>query len=200
MTLFSIRKPAIRYLILLAVFCLNAPALAQQNMLLTQDLLEMKSQDQAVREVIKQHGVDLSAAQVTHIQKTDSKHTRQLKAIVDKHGWPSVSLVGEEGVQAAFLLVQHSPDFTFQQAMLPHILHAYQNNQGITGQEVALLADRILVKKGQPQKYGTQADITASGVTFFPIADADNVDKRRAQMGLPPLADYKSMLERVYAK
>lgn len=194
-------KLVMRYLMLpMAMCCLSASAFAQQNATLSQMLLAMKSQDQAVREVIKQSGGDLTAAQVKHIQKTDNKHTRQLKAIVDNYGWPSLSLVGEDGVQAAFLLVQHSPDFTFQQAMLPHIHRAYQNDEGITGQEVALLTDRILIKKGQPQKYGTQADIAANTVTFLPIEDADNVDERRAQMGLPPLAEYKNMLEHFYAK
>lgn len=197
----SIFIPIARCLLLtLSIFWLCASAFARENTELVTVLLKMKTQDQAVREVIKQSGVNLSQAQVDRITDTDAKHTRQLKAIISEHGWPSVSLVGKDGVQAAFLLVQHSPDIAFQKAMLPHILHAYQNNQGITGQEVALLTDRVLVKTGQPQKYGTQADITSNTVTFFPIADADNVDKRRAEMGLPPLTDYKEILEQLYAK
>ena len=43
----------------------------------------------------------------------------------------------------------------------------------------------------QPQRYGTQVNSDANGVrTFWPIEDEANVDKRRAEVGYEPMAEY----------
>jgi hypothetical protein len=73
----------------------------------------------------------------------------------------------------------------------------------IIGAELCSLADRVLVAEGKPQVYGTQAK--APGRLWKghepvpePIEDERNVDKRRAEVGLPPLADYLKMMKEMY--
>ena len=60
--------------------------------------------------------------------------------------------------------------------------------------DLALLEDRVAVFQGKMQNYGSQ--LFWSKVTNFyfilPLADPDNVDKRRAEVGLQPLSDYVS--------
>ena len=123
-----------------------------------------------------------------------------MKEIVKKHGWPKPELVGPDGVQAAFLIVQHA-EHEFQKEMLPHVKKAFQDG-AIPGQSYALLLDRVLVGDGKPQVYGTQAksiqEWDGETPTLQPIEDEANVDKRRAEVGLSPLAEYRELLKQVY--
>ena len=49
------------------------------------------------------------------------------------------------------------------------------------------------MRQEKKQVYGTQIRMDKDGGYFlFPIEDPDNVDKRRALVGLEPLADYLS--------
>jgi hypothetical protein len=56
--------------------------------------------------------------------------------------------------------------------------------------QAAYLADRIRTLEGRGQTYGTQFDCDENGeMSPNAIEDAANVDARRAEIGLPPLAD-----------
>jgi hypothetical protein len=50
--------------------------------------------------------VGLAAAE--HLQAVDAANTARMKRIVAERGWPGRSLVGDDGAQAAWLLVQHA--------------------------------------------------------------------------------------------
>jgi hypothetical protein len=55
--------------------------------------------------------------------------------------------------------------------------------------DAAYLADRIAVLEGRPQRFGSQFDWDEDGaLSPAPILEPDTVDVRRAQLGLPPLA------------
>jgi hypothetical protein len=58
--------------------------------------------------------------------------------------------------------------------------------------ELALLEDRVRVAEGRPQVYGSQMRSAPAGgpPALEPIADEACVDRRRASVGLEPLADY----------
>jgi hypothetical protein len=68
----------------------------------------------------------------------------------------------------------------------------------LRGQDFALLQDRVLVKEGQPQIYGTQFKIKGNDLIPDPIEDEPNVDRRRADVGLPSLAEYLEFAKRMY--
>jgi len=58
---------------------------------------------------------------------------------------------------------------------------------------LAILEDRINVREGKEQLYGSQgfAD-KASGKNYvYPIVDPDHLDERRKSMGMPPMKEYK---------
>jgi len=109
-------------------------------------------------------------------------------------------MVGKDGVEAAFLLVQHG-ESEFQKEMLPLVREAYRAHK-LSGQNYALLLDRVLVKEGKPQVYGTQAKSfdkwKGNEPVLEPIEDEANVDRRRAEVGLGSLAEYLAMLKEVY--
>jgi hypothetical protein len=78
-----------------------------------------------------------------------------MKEIVRQFGWPGPELIGQDGTDAAFILVQQA-DHEFQKQKLPLVKSAYQAGK-LQGQFYALLLDRVLVSEGKPQVYGTQA-------------------------------------------
>lgn len=114
----------------------------------------------------------------------DTESTRVLREVVAREGWPGRSRVGEDGATAAFLLAQHSPDLAFQKEVLG-LLHAQPPGE-VDPTHTAYLHDRICIREGRPQRYGTQ--VQADGQPF-PLEPGD-VDLRRAGEGLEPLAAY----------
>lgn len=82
--------------------------------------------------------------------------------------------------------------------MLPYLKQSYLNGEGVSGQQVALLTDRVLIAQGKKQIYGTQVDVSEGKVVFSPIEDETNVDKRREKMKMPPLDLYLKIMEKVY--
>jgi hypothetical protein len=63
---------------------------------------------------------------------------------------------------------------------------------------VAYLADRVRMKEGRPQLYGTQLRERDGRLVPFPIEDEERVDHRRARVGMPPLAEYVGDAARFY--
>lgn len=168
---------------------------------LRRELLKLVEKDQAIRNELIRKGVkNPDKAILGRMQAIDTSNTDRMKAIVNEYGWPGPKLVGRDGSDAAFLLVQHA-DLAFQQKMLPLVEKAYRSGE-LSGQNYALLLDRVRVGEGRPQVYGTQAkrfeEWNGEEPALAPIEDEANVDKRRAEMGLPPLAEYRELLKRMY--
>jgi hypothetical protein len=131
------------------------------------------------------------------MEEIDEKNTAWLKGVVKKHGWPGKSLVGKEGAQSAWLLVQHADrDRDFQEACLKK-MEALPAGE-VERRHIAYLTDRVLTGRGKKQKYGTQALIKDGKAIPQPIEDEAGVDKRRKEVGLEPLAEYLKQMEKRY--
>ena len=171
--------------------------------LLRDELLARVDRDQTVRQSLdrqQQQGQRPDSLDIARVIAVDTANTAWLKRIVAEHGWPGRSLVGDDGANAAFLLVQHADlDTAFQASVLPQLERAYAAGDA-AGPQVALLTDRIAVARGQPQVYGSQAEIVGGRVVLKPIADSAGVDARRSRVGLPPLAAYVRLLDSVYMR
>ena len=57
---------------------------------------------------------------------------------------------------------------------------------------LALLIDRIEIREGRKQIYGSQIGTNPNNKTLYvlPLTDPDNVDKRRTEVGLGSMSDY----------
>jgi hypothetical protein len=168
---------------------------------LRRELLKRVEQDQSIRNELISKGIEHpDKAILARMGAIGTSNTKRVRAIVRQYGWPTPELVGRDGAEAAFLLVQHA-DLAFQKEMLPLVEKAYRSG-GLSGQSYALLLDRVLVGDGKPQVYGTQAkrfeEWQGQEAALEPIADEANVDKRRAEVGLFPLSEYREMLRRMY--
>ena len=115
-----------------------------------------------------------------------------MEEILDEHGWPGWSLVGEAAATAAWVLIQHADlRLPLQERGLAYLQGAVDAGDASRG-DLAYLIDRVRVANNQPQLYGTQLGADADGelAPRTPIEDPDNVDARRAEMGLGTLAEY----------
>ncbi|MBB1275102.1 DUF6624 domain-containing protein [Pseudoalteromonas sp. SR43-3] len=186
-----------RYLFLLLIIPLHS--FAEINLPLQKELIEMEIEDQHIRNKIGEAGwQNPPKALLEQMMKIDESNTGKLKAIIKKHHWLTRDLVGVKGVGAAFLVIQHSPDVAFKVKMLPYLKQSYLNGEGVSGQQVALLTDRVLIAQGKKQIYGTQADVSEGKVVFSPIEDETNVDIRREEMNMPSLDFYLKIIEKMY--
>ena len=131
------------------------------------------------------------------MRRVDTENTERLGEIVERHGWPTYTLVGKDGAQAAWILAQHadlSPKF--QRKCLD--LMAKVPRDEIFQRDIALLTDRVLLAEGKKQVYGTQFTLENGKCKPRPLEDEANVDKRRKEVGLPPLAEYLKEAESFY--
>jgi hypothetical protein len=120
----------------------------------------------------------------------DSVNVVYLEGVIAERGWPGYRLVGRDGAQTAFLVLQHAP-LEVQQRHLPALEAAVAAGDADPA-NLAYLVDRIRVRTGRPQLYGSQAaqDPATGALGFSPIEDEANVDARRAAVGLGPLSEY----------
>jgi hypothetical protein len=168
---------------------------------LRNELLERGKRDQEIRFEVIRHGNEHAPADLLErCNIIDKENRERMKEIIHQYGWPSPELVGEDATQIAWLLVQHA-DLEFQKQCLPLVKEAYLAGK-LPGGDYALLQDRVLVGDGTPQIYGSQAlsvDQWKNGQPAIqPIEDERNVDKRRAEVGLQPLADYIESMKALY--
>jgi len=146
-------------------------------------------EDQRVREGFGVGG-KIEPDQFNAMLRTDSSNIQWLKGYVSQWGWPTGAQIGPEAVVAAFLIVQHAvQDTGFMRAMLPAIQEGYRRGD-YNGGDVAMLIDRLEVKAGRPQIYGTQLSLKDGTWVLDPLMDSARVDERRRQMGLGTLGEY----------
>ncbi len=168
---------------------------AKLNDPLRAELLRMAEEDQAARKA-----GDPSAGDPHYwakIEEIDKRNEKRMREIISQFGWPGRSLVAEDGGGAAWLLVQHM-SLPFQKECLP-LLEASVKKGEAKVQDFALLTDRVLVRDGKKQLYGTQTKFGEGGeIVPDPIEDAANVDNRRKALGIEPLAEYYDGMKELY--
>lgn len=175
----------------------SAPAVKMPE--LRTELLARRKADQSGRlkllALLREHGGKPEGDAATEFQalvgaihERDEKHTKWLKATIEKHGWPGIALVGKDGAEAAFLLAQHARDAEFQKQCLT-LLAAAVKAKDASATHLAYLTDRTKVAAGEKQVYGTELAEKDDTVVPAPIEDEGKVDERRKGVGLPPLAE-----------
>jgi hypothetical protein len=161
---------------------------------LAAELRHRAERDQAARHYTLETGA------IGDLVEVDDDNLAWLKQIVEQYGWPGITLVGEQGSDDAWLLAQHADrDPDFQRSLLPLLQHAV-NAGDAPPRHLAYLTDRVLVAAGEPQVYGTQYIEDPDGQTLrpHPVTDPDNLDARRATVGLEPAAAYDRRLRNKY--
>ncbi len=126
---------------------------------------------------------------VKAMNTADSVNLIKVMRILDEHGWLSQEQIGEQGNATLFLVIQHS-DRQTQEKYLPLMRQAVKDGKAQANQ-LALLEDRVALRQGKKQIYGSQITQDINGkYSVSPIEDEPNVNKRRAAVGLEPLEEY----------
>lgn len=126
------------------------------------------------------------------IQEKDSLNLIKVKEILDTRGWLGPDVVGGQGNSTLFLVIQHA-DLETQQHYLPMMREAVKDKRA-RGSELALLEDRVAMRLGKKQIYGSQIGQNQETGEYyvFPLEDPDHVNERRASVGLGPIESYIS--------
>ena len=159
------------------------------NVELRDELLAMAAEDQRVRVELAADGSLFDGYHPT-TQVIHDRNAARLTEVIEQHGWPGRGLVGDDGAQAAWLVLQHAighPDLLRRGLVL--LQEAVARGE-VPAVEAAMLEDRIAFFEGRPQRYGTQYDWDERGeLAPWTIEDEAGVDERRRAVGLPPLAE-----------
>ena len=113
-----------------------------------------------------------------------------LARVVDEHGWPGRTLVGEDGADAAWMLAMHADaDPALQERCVDLLERAIPSGE-VDPRHYATLADRIAANGKGVQQFGTLALPGPDGPRpLLEIVDPGALDQRRSALGLPRLDD-----------
>ena len=171
---------------------------------LREELMKLREKDQAARQRLTEEllGDDEQQKLIEEMAANDAANRERLKQIIAEHGFPTVSMVGQDGADTAFLIVQHADkDPEWQASMLPVLEELSKKGEASKG-SVAYLTDRVLRAKGKPQLYGTQY-YQEEGPGGTPehvppvVEDPKNLDKRRMSMGLGKWSSYEAQMAKM---
>jgi hypothetical protein len=143
------------------------------------------------RDVREQYGRDSEEMRSLWdtIQEKDALNLILVKKILDEQGWLGTDVVGYQGNSTLFLVIQHS-NLETQEQYLPMMREAVEKGNA-QGSSLALLEDRVALRKGELQIYGSQIGIDQDGGYYIsPMIDPDNVNDRRATVGLGTIEVY----------
>ncbi|MET0753223.1 MAG: DUF6624 domain-containing protein [Pyrinomonadaceae bacterium] len=181
------------------IFIFVSAAAAQTfNTPLRDELLKMREIDQTARAQCSKGNADEQLKCYAEISQTiDAPNTKRLEAIFAQYGFPKANLVGQEGVDAFMLMLQHAPDERLREKLLKPIKKAFKRGE-ITANEYSNYVDRLLVHQGKPQIYGSNFEIKDGKLVMSKTKDVKNLDKRRKKVGLPTIAEYVKLMKEIY--
>ena len=161
---------------------MNNPELLQQ-------LVNMVEEDGRVRAELAATG-ELYQGYAPRMAEVHLRNAQQLEAIIGRVGWPGKSLVGEEGMHAAWFIVQHAIGSPSLQRTCLSLLQAAVARGEAEPAHAAYLEDRICFYERRPQRYGTQFDWDENGqMSPWVLENPEQVDEYRRAVGLGPLSE-----------
>lgn len=177
-----------------------SPAITEMSQEQLRTLLDsIYIEDQQYRKqmglVRKEYGSSSEEMQelIHKMQQADLSNAKIVTKILDTHGWLGSEAVGPTANSTLFLVIQHA-DLDIQEKYLPMMRQAVEAGKA-RASSLALLEDRIALRNGQPQIYGSQIGSNReTGKNYvLPMIDPDRLDERRASVGLPSMQEYLFM-------
>lgn len=190
-------KSRILLALLLNVSCC---CMAQESLSVDSMLCAIRDKDQSIRQkimpMLASGNQDSIMAVVVQMNMIDKENQTFVFGLLDNQGWPDG--LSDKANSAIFLVIDHA-EFAAQEKYYPVVKEKAE--QGIIGKEdAATLQDRILMKKGEMQVYGTQTTmvvINGENINYlWPVKNPDQLDKLRKEVNLPPIAEYIAVFEK----
>ncbi len=166
-----------------------------QDIELSKELWRMKIKDQAFyyhldiadKKLGWQSPIVSALWELKH--KINEKNVERISELIDTQGWPKKSVIKGSAAGTVFLVIQHA-DIEVQKKYLPLMKEAANNGEA-SWRSLALLIDRVNLREGKQQIYGSQIHKKAD--TPYYVADLfepEYVNQRRKEVGLGPIEDY----------
>lgn len=159
-----------------------APARIQA---IREELAQRKKVDQLVRK---------DDTQRHRMEEVDAANTAWLKELIQEVGWIDATRFGSQAAHDAFLLVQHSGDIPLMRAALLPIEKDLRAGRLKSGDPYALLYDRLQLRLGHLQRYGSQVEIRGPHPHVPGLEDPERVDEWREEIGMIPLDEYLEVM------
>ncbi len=132
-----------------------------------------------------QHTLD---SLMMRMHELDLVNEQKIADLLDKYGWLDGSRVGDMA-SVQFIVLQHAPLET--QLKYRELLREGVERGDIAAAQYAMFEDRIAVRSGEKQRYGTQILFDAEGNPYVaPCVDEGQLEKWRSEVGLPPMNQY----------
>jgi hypothetical protein len=181
--------------LMLFIFCVKGSG---QNSKLNQSLIKtidsmFQKDDGSLRkasELRALYGMQSARAKeqdsITHVIRINN--LIEIDKILAQYGWPGEDVIGEDGGHSLFAIIQHA-NMNTRPKYVP-IMRKAVTNGVCRPRYLAGVEDRIATDQGKLQIYGDQVKFYPKTETFdvWPIIDPENVDQRRASIGLGPIA------------
>ena len=167
-------------------------------------LRNVRESDQSARlamiELTRSDQLDIDAvlAAQANIEEVDSTNQVIVTRLLD-NGWPQG--LSDEANNAIWLVIDHAP-IDYQLRYMPLIKEQVATG-AISKSQYATLFDRICMRQGEPQRYGTQAVQRRSAeenttIYVWPVANPLKLNRLRRTMGLTPIKRYCRKVSKVY--
>ena len=147
----------------------------------SEKLIELAEYDLSIREEVL-NDKRFTGSYHPKMEKVHKENAQKLREIILEIGFPTISNVGKEASNAAWLIIQHSisePDFMkFSYALM------LKNDSDVDLRNLAFLYDRIQYFQGLPQKFGTQLNADR---TIYPVENKEIITELRKNNHLPIL-------------
>ena len=124
------------------------------------------------------------------VRKNHAINEEIITSLLDRQGWPSLAVIGEQGNRTICNVLQHSsPEVRVK--YLPIMKQAVLDKQ-LSPQLLVRAEDRIATDRGELQIYGGQMKWYPETQSFnvWPVYDPVNINKRRAAIGLGTIEDH----------
>ncbi|OOG70628.1 hypothetical protein B0E43_18765 [Algoriphagus sp. A40] len=120
------------------------------------------------------------------MDKADKINYTLLKRIHGKFGWPSNKVFSDSAVDASFFITLHYRGHDLDY-LTPLIEESFSKKE-IKNDHYAILTDRVLLRYGKSQKFGTHCRMTRDGtVDFTSLPDTSGINQNRREIGLKEL-------------
>lgn len=133
------------------------------------------------------------------IDTIDAENTLVALALVDQYGFDRLHTASSRLTGSITGLVHHGGTTEERRTLLTAIEPLALSGQ-YSGQQYALLYDRIAEAEGRPQRYGTQDDCENGRRVIYSLEDPENVHEHRASMGMGPLEEYWAASVEMYGE
>ena len=146
--------------------------------------------DRVTRAELAASGDLFDAGYEPRMARVHARNAQHLRRAIESVGWPGADLVGPDGAEAAWLVLQHAIAEPYLLRRALPLLAAAAREGRADPTHAAMLEDRIRFFEGRPQRYGTQLDWDADGnLSPGAVEDPRRLAERRLAVGLPPLEE-----------